>query len=82
MELTPHDLPALFAQLGLPNEAHAIDVFISSHFPLPLHTRVYDAPFWSPAQAGALRQMLRDDSDWAVVVDTLNSRLRAQPGVA
>jgi hypothetical protein len=78
MELNPHDLPALFAQLGLPSDEPAIDRFIAAHHPLPLHLRLYEAPFWSPAQAAVLREMLRDDSDWAVVVDNLNSRLRAQ----
>jgi hypothetical protein len=77
MELTPHDLPALFAQLGLPNDAPAIDRFIAAHGPLPLQLRLFEAPFWSPSQSSALQEMIRDDSDWAVVVDTFNTRLRA-----
>lgn len=79
MELHAHDLPSLFAQLGLPNEPEAIDNFIRAHHPVPMSTRLYDADFWTPSQAAALRDMLRDDSDWAVVVDSLNTRLRAQP---
>lgn len=78
MELTAHDLPALFAQLGLPNDDDAIDRFIAEHHPLPTPMRLYEAPFWSPVQAGVLREMLRDDSDWAVVVDTLSTRLRSE----
>lgn len=78
MEFTPHDLPALFAQLGLPHDTASIDRFIEAHRPLPLTVRLHEAAFWSPAQAAALREMLRDDSDWAVVVDNLNTRLRAQ----
>lgn len=78
MEFTPHDLPALFAQLGLPHEDDAIDRFIQAHRPLPLSIRLQEAPFWSPSQAAALREMLREDSDWAVVVDNLNVRLRAE----
>lgn len=77
MELTAHDLPALFEQLGLPSEPAAIDRFIHSHHPLPLQLRLCEAPFWTHAQATVLSEMLRDDSDWAVVVDTLNTRLRA-----
>jgi hypothetical protein len=36
---------------------------------------VQEAPFWTPAQAKALRDMLLDDADWAEVVDQLNLAL-------
>ena len=34
MDTSLHDLPALFAQLGLPNAPHEINDFIARHRPL------------------------------------------------
>ena len=45
------------------------------HRPLPGDVKVQDAPFWTPAQAKALRDMLLEDADWAPVVDQLNLAL-------
>jgi Protein of unknown function (DUF2789) len=77
MDTTRHDLPELFAQLGLPDTPHQINAFIRHHQPLDGATLLPDAPFWSPAQAALIRQMFSQDSDWALVVDDLNLRLRA-----
>lgn len=67
----------LFAQLGLPAEDAAIDGFIALHSPLPEDVRLAEAPFWSPAQAGFLREGVLVDADWAEVIDRLNGELHA-----
>lgn len=67
----------LFAQLGLPSDEAGIRAFIVGHSPLPEHTALADAPFWTPAQAALLREELAEDADWAEVVDQLNLALRA-----
>ena len=77
MDFPNHDLRALFAQLGLGNEPAAIDNFIASHFPLSPEIRLADADFWTPAQAGFLREELLEDADWAEVIDEFDARLRA-----
>lgn len=77
MEAPVHSLPALFKQLGLPNDAVSISAFISSHSPLPADCALADAPFWSPAQAALLREEILEDADWAEVVDQLNLRLHS-----
>lgn len=77
MELSVHPLSELFAQLGLPTEAAEIDAFIASHAPLAGDVPLDQAPFWNAAQANFLREELREDADWAEVIDDLNERLRA-----
>jgi hypothetical protein len=34
-----------------------------------------DAPFWTPSQAGFLREEIIGDADWAQVIDELNVNL-------
>jgi hypothetical protein len=75
MEPVVHPFSALFEQLGLPASEADIRAFIEDHRPLPGDVRVQEAPFWTPAQAKALRDMLLDDADWAEVVDQLNLAL-------
>ncbi len=72
----------LFAQLGLPDDSPEIRRFIREHRPLEADTRLADAPFWNPAQADFLRQMLKADSDWAVTIDQLDAALREHPDPA
>ena len=72
MENPTHSLPALFKQLGLPDDAASISAFISTHSPLPGACSLADAPFWSPAQAALLREEILEDADWAEVIDQLN----------
>lgn len=79
MDTTHHQLPDLFAQLGLPNGAAAIRRFISRHRPLDSATRVFEAPFWSPSQAAFLREKHGEDSDWVIAIDTLNAALHEHP---
>jgi hypothetical protein len=81
METFNHSMCELFAQLGLPNDDAAIEAFIQQHRPLPMTTRLYDAPFWSLSQAALIREKLADDADWAVLIDTLSVQLRDRPAL-
>ncbi|OWQ92267.1 hypothetical protein CDN99_07995 [Roseateles aquatilis] len=75
MENTVHPFAELFDQLGLPSEEAEIRAFIQRHRPLPGEVSVAEAPFWTEAQSRALHDMLRQDADWAQVVDQLNLAL-------
>ncbi|MCI0993907.1 DUF2789 domain-containing protein [Pseudomonas corrugata] len=76
METPIHSLPALFKQLGLPDDAISIDQFIASHSPLKPELHLADAFFWSKSQQQLLRDEILEDADWAVVVDQLDVLLR------
>lgn len=71
-----HDLASLFKQLGLPHDEAGIERFIEQHAPLAEDCLLADAPFWDKAQAAFLREEIREDADWAEVVDQLNLLLR------
>jgi len=75
METTNHEFHELFDQLGLPSSEQDIRAFIDSHRPLAGDVKITEAPFWSPAQAGLLKELLLQDADWAEVVDQLNVAL-------
>ena len=75
MQDVNHSLAELFAQLGLPTSTDAIEAFIEAHRPLPAQQKIYDAEFWSPAQATFLRECRAEDADWAELVDELSVRL-------
>ncbi len=77
MEQHRHTMHQLFSQLGQPSDAASIAQFISTHRPLAGEVRLSDAEFWTPTQAAFLRESIQDDSDWAEVVDKLNSELHA-----
>lgn len=76
MDTSVHDLNTLFAQLGLPNSDREINDFIREHRDLRASVRLDHAPFWTAGQADFLREAIFDDSDWAGVVDQLDSSLR------
>ena len=76
MDETFHSMTQLFAQLGLPSAPGDIQHFIEVHSPLPEQLALHKAAFWSPAQATFLRENIRDDADWAEVIDRLNGALR------
>lgn len=76
MELNRHDLPRLFDQLGLDSDPASIEAFIRHHQGLPDDVLLPEARIWSASQAAFLREKIRDDSDWAIVVDALSVRLR------
>ncbi|MBV8621036.1 MAG: DUF2789 domain-containing protein [Curvibacter sp.] len=74
MDTSPHDLPHLFRQLGLPSSPADIDAFVSSHR-LPPGTTLPLAAFWTPAQAALLTEGLCADADWSEAIDELATRL-------
>jgi hypothetical protein len=77
---TPHnDMRALFAQLGEPNDEQSIRKFIDKHKFRDREMRLYEAGFWSEAQAKFLREAICDDAEWAIVVDELDVALRLNP---
>jgi len=75
MDTAFHRFQDLFQQLGLPNDASAIDRFIAMHRHQPTGVRLPDAAFWTPSQAQFLREALAIDADWTAVVDALSARL-------
>ena len=78
MERPVHDLSNLFAQLGEPSDEASIARVIETHSPLAEGIQLYEAAFWTPAQAGFLREAILEDADWAEVIDELNNDLRAR----
>jgi hypothetical protein len=78
MQTSFHDFCELFAQLGLPSDERDIGAFIATNAPLPSDMELWEAPFWTPAQAELLRMELADDGDWSMAIDQLNLALRAQ----
>ena len=77
---THHDLPDLFAQLGLPNSTDDIQVFVLQNRPLPQTLNLSEAPCWSASQVAFIReQWHQDDGDWVGVIDQLNALLREHP---
>jgi hypothetical protein len=79
MDTPTPTMAALFAQLGLPDGEADIAAFVRAHRPLPMTTRLFDAPFWSPAQSQLIREKLNDDGNWSLLIDTLNAELRDHP---
>ena len=76
MELSNHQFTELFDQLGLPSDSPAIESFIENHGPLPQDLDLWNADFWSPAQAQFLKESIKADADWAPMVDQLNLALK------
>ncbi len=76
MEPMTHTLPALFAQLGLADDAAGIAAFLAAHVGLRDDVPLADAPFWTAAQSAFLREEILEDADWAEVIDALNLHLR------
>ena len=77
MDAPFHQFSDLFAQLGLPSDESDIRAFIAKHSPLPQNVELWDAAFWTPAQASLLRDEIAEEADWAETVDQLNLALRA-----
>ena len=76
MDTHLHAMTDLFAQLGLPSSPEAIQAFIETNRPRAAHLALPDAPFWTPSQAGFLRDQVQDDADWAGVIDRLDAAFR------
>lgn len=82
MEQGHHPMSELFAQLGLADDNASIRHFIAEHRPLSSEMRLFEAPFWTPSQAAFIKEKLREDSDWAVLIDSLNASLQEHPDAA
>lgn len=86
MSLTPGEsqpgFTELFAQLGLPNDPESIKQFILTHKPLAEGVLLHDAPFWNRQQAQMLKEKIKCDDDWAIVIDQLNTALHEKPDLA
>jgi len=76
MNMPTHHASALFAQLGLPNDAWSIAQFLRTHAAMAQGMRLPDAPFWTGSQASFLRESLSQDSDWSDLVDQLGKALQ------
>jgi hypothetical protein len=75
MNMPSHHTSALFAQLGLPNDAQSIAQFLNTHATAQ-GVNLPDAPFWSSSQASFLQESLSQDSDWSGLVDQLGKALQ------
>ena len=71
-----HTINDLFQQLGLPSEDGEIHQFVKSHPLENQHQRLDEASFWSPCQAGFIKECWQDDSEWCQIIDDLDARLR------
>ncbi len=76
MDLSPHNLTTLFAQLGLLSDDDSINKFITDNSPLPKGQPIYEASCFNDSQAAFLAQGLDQDSDWVEIIDTLDSAMR------
>lgn len=83
MSLTPGEsqpsFTTLFEQLGLESDPDSIARFLKQHAPLDEGIHIYEAKFWTPQQAQLLKEKLKCDDDWAIVVDQLNAALHEHP---
>ncbi|MDQ8038624.1 MAG: DUF2789 family protein [Pedobacter sp.] len=79
MDTGNHDLPALFAQLGLASDQASINLFLISH-ELPAGTSLAKAEFWTPSQAKFLADALQEDAEWAEAADEMAMLLTPRPG--
>ncbi|MCY4045341.1 MAG: DUF2789 family protein [Cellvibrionales bacterium] len=70
-----HSIEVLFEQLGLDSDETAVDQFIEQHA-LPQNIALDKADFWNQHQANFLREVIEDDAEWALIVDTLSILLR------
>ncbi|MBL1141007.1 MAG: DUF2789 domain-containing protein [Proteobacteria bacterium] len=77
MENFEHTMSDLFAQLGLPDADDEINNFIHQHRPIPASLPLEQAIFWNNGQSQFIHEALNEDSDWAELVDQLDTRLRA-----
>lgn len=77
MERPLLDMSCLFAQLGQPSDEAAIARFIQTHGPLANGVQLHEAAFWTSSQANFLYEAIRDDADWAEIVDALNVELHS-----
>ena len=76
MDTSPHNLKALFEQLGLPSSEQDTTRFLKEHSPLDPELKLVEAEFWNPGQRSFLIEALADDSDWTELIEHLDAVLR------
>lgn len=76
MEISAQKLSALFDRLGLDSNDQAIKAFIEKNRPLPKQTPLHQATIWNQAQAAILEEALKEDANWAELVDSLEALLK------
>ena len=81
MDTTESRMTNLFEQLGLDSSKEGIARFILDH-QLPADVTLAEAPYWNDAQRQFLGEELKEDADWAIVVDELNEALHADSTAA
>jgi hypothetical protein len=75
MDTSKHNLYTLFDQLGLPNDEASIERF-ARHYRLQQHQNIYQAEFWTEAQANFLKDAYEQDAEWSHALDDLNGLMR------
>ncbi|MFC0047457.1 MULTISPECIES: DUF2789 family protein [Rheinheimera] len=75
MDTSKHNLYTLFDQLGLPSDDASIERF-ARHYRLTDGQNLYQAEFWTPAQASFLRDAFHQDAEWSDALDQLNGLMR------
>ena len=76
MDLSNHNLPNLFAQLGISNSHQDIEKFVKANKGISSELKLHQAPFWNESQSSFLCEAIAEDSDWSEIVDTLDTLLR------
>lgn len=71
MDMSANTVANLFAQLGLDDTPDGIHQFVKAH-PLAADVHIATAVFWNDGQRHFLQDSLRQDCEWAVIVDHLN----------
>jgi len=75
MDTSTHSMSTLFEQLGLPSDRRSIENFIAHNHMRDAAQLLQQHRCWNPSQARFIAEALEQDSDWAEVVDELNTRL-------
>jgi hypothetical protein len=75
MDTSKHNLYTLFEQLGLPNDEASIERF-ARHYRLQQNQNIYQAEFWTEAQANFLKDAYEQDAEWSHALDDLNGLMR------
>lgn len=73
----PASLASLFGQLGLADDEAGIAAFVRAHSAEYGGGPLWEAPFWTTAQATFLREAWEADAEWAEWVDELAALLHA-----
>lgn len=69
-----HRMSNLFSQLGMDNSDAAIAQFIFNN-QLSAGTNLLDAACWSDSQRQFLKEHVKMDDNWAMVIDQLNAAM-------